>query len=285
MEGTTKIWDFRIVSYLFLAGMGAGAYGSVVFIGLWTGIPESLRLTAAVLGFILVMAGILFLVADLGHPMRFIKVFRNPSSVITYGSLILSLFLLAAFIDVISPALRSFTGEIAIILISLGVAGYTGFLLGVVNARPFWNTPILPIVFLVSAISTGLSGLTLVWLMISGANGLLFAEQIKDSKEMILVLELILIITYLFVMKSGVMEATRSVKLIISGALKNTFWFGVVGLGLVLPTLIMLLLTGFWSVVLSSILVISGGYSLRHVILRAGGRVLLPGEDWRFGIS
>ncbi len=42
------------------------------------------------------------------------------------------------------------------IVLAVGTAIYTGVLLSVVKAVPLWNTPILPALFLVSAISTGM---------------------------------------------------------------------------------------------------------------------------------
>ena len=42
------------------------------------------------------------------------------------------------------------------IVLALGTAIYTGVLLSVVQAVPLWATPILPALFLVSAVSTGM---------------------------------------------------------------------------------------------------------------------------------
>jgi len=47
-------------------------------------------------------------------------------------------------------------------VLGLGVCVYTGILLGSLRARAFWNTPILPVLFLVSGLSTGAAGQSLV---------------------------------------------------------------------------------------------------------------------------
>lgn len=281
-----EIWDARIVTYLYLAGMGSGAYGSVTLLDLLrVNIPASMRTGAAGLGFLLVLGGIAFLLADLGHPLRFLRVLGNPTSVITYGAWILSLFLVAAFVDVISGALQNQAGELIIVLLSLGVAGYTGFLLGVINARPFWNTPLLPILFIVSAVSTGLAANNLLSIVMISNRDAVIGPVFVGMKESLIWLELILVVIYLFIMNNATIEAKLSVAYIVKGELRNVFWLGVVGCGLLIPALAELLWSGYLSVIVSSILVVVGGFCLRHIILRAGIRTLLPGENWQLGLS
>ena len=41
--------------------------------------------------------------------------------------------------------------------LGIGVAVYTGILLGAMPSRPLWNSPILALLFLVSALSTGIA--------------------------------------------------------------------------------------------------------------------------------
>ena len=64
MKAQTK-WSWPIAMYLFLAGLGGGAYVAGVladFAGLTTGISK----IGVLLGFPCVFAGCMFLVADLG---------------------------------------------------------------------------------------------------------------------------------------------------------------------------------------------------------------------------
>ncbi len=42
-------------------------------------------------------------------------------------------------------------------ILAVSTAGYTGVLIAVVNGVPFWNTPVMPVLFLASAVSTGLA--------------------------------------------------------------------------------------------------------------------------------
>ena len=53
------------------------------------------------------------------------------------------------------------------ILFAISVEVYTGYILGVVRARPLWHTPLMPIIFLVSAMVGGTAFmLILTWLMV-----------------------------------------------------------------------------------------------------------------------
>lgn len=53
---------------------------------------------------------------------------------------------------------------------ALAVHGYTGYILGVVRARPLWHTPLMPLIFLVSAMVSGLALMLLLgwWLARNG---------------------------------------------------------------------------------------------------------------------
>ncbi|MFW5692260.1 MAG: NrfD/PsrC family molybdoenzyme membrane anchor subunit, partial [Chloroflexota bacterium] len=55
---------------------------------------------------------------------------------------------------------------------ALAVHGYTGFILWFAAGRPLWNTPVMPVVFLVSAVVSGLGLMILLtWLMVPGEDG------------------------------------------------------------------------------------------------------------------
>jgi tetrathionate reductase subunit C len=55
---------------------------------------------------------------------------------------------------------------------ALAVHGYTGFILYFAVGRPLWHTPLMPIIFLVSAVVSGLGLMILLaWLMVRSADG------------------------------------------------------------------------------------------------------------------
>lgn len=58
------------------------------------------------------------------------------------------------------------------ILFAIAVEVYTGYILGVVRARPMWHTPLMPIIFLVSAMVSGIAFmLVLTWIMVRDEEG------------------------------------------------------------------------------------------------------------------
>ncbi|UWG96288.1 polysulfide reductase NrfD [Dehalobacter sp. DCM] len=163
-------WGWLIGIYLFLGGMGAGAYlvsflaekgifaknGALVKAGYYIGAPA-------------VAIGALLLVFDLGQglhkPWLILRMFLNLSSVMTWGIYILSLFivigLMKAFLawrKIKSPSVISWLGAI----LAVCTMAYTGLLLYAAKAIPFWVNPLLPILFVVSALSTGLSAALLL---------------------------------------------------------------------------------------------------------------------------
>jgi formate-dependent nitrite reductase membrane component NrfD len=68
--------------------------------------------------------------------------------------------------------------------ISIGVGIYTGVLLGSLTARPFWNNPMLPMLFLISAMMTGSASMCFVGCFIQGFRGM-SRENINTNKSRI----------------------------------------------------------------------------------------------------
>jgi formate-dependent nitrite reductase membrane component NrfD len=175
------------------------------------------------------------------------------------------------------------------ILISIGVGIYTGILLSVLSARPFWNNPILPLVFLLSAVKTGTASISLIGHFFSGFRGMR-PEEIKANKFMInsvdlilMVLSIIAVFLYIFGFYISGRGSVEAVHLIMGGEFTLLFWVFVVGAGIVFPLIVVVyeLLTHFnerssdrehklWltGAVTASVLV--GGFLLRYVVVYAG---------------
>jgi formate-dependent nitrite reductase membrane component NrfD len=158
-----------------MAGMGAGSF----VVGMLTNWLENPSVTISVWGFsfdiakfalfggpILTAMGAPFLILDLGMKRRFLYACLNPgTSWVARGFLILSTFILVGFAilaisffypTVLTEKPTSWTTlEILGLVFALATALYTGVLLKSVKYVPLWNTSLLPILFLVSALSTG----------------------------------------------------------------------------------------------------------------------------------
>ena len=59
--------------------------------------------------------------------------------------------------------------------------GYVGFIFGSVKANPWWSTPLMPIVFLFSAIVSGIAAVMLLYMAISRLRGLAIDMRCVDT--------------------------------------------------------------------------------------------------------
>ena len=150
------------------------------------------------------------------------------------------------------------------VLFSIATATYTGFLLSAVSTNNFWHTPFLgieaipflPILFLVSAASTGLAA-TMIGALNSGD------LAVYKKADMVLIIVEIALISILYL----------SVKSIFfTGSMAILFWLGVVSLGLIIPLLLSIYgITKHKNVILPVCsMVIIGGLCLRYFVVYTG---------------
>jgi formate-dependent nitrite reductase membrane component NrfD len=236
--------------------------------------------------------------------------FTNFSSVMTWGIWILTLFLPICFIYgilelmhnqpgiwewVLRQQKRFLSGRLARLarlpdafpyrrvkfvicsagsVLALGTAAYTGILLSVVQAVPLWNTPVLPALFLVSAISTGMG------LSFDLAATLALPEIHRRYEVMPLVhmffigLEVVLLALLMFVALRQGGEAAESAKLILLGNRSVIFWVLVIGFGMVYPFMVHVYAFarhshGYVSGVLSGAGIVIAGLFVRYLIVAA----------------
>jgi formate-dependent nitrite reductase membrane component NrfD len=174
-------WGLPVVAYLFLAGLGAGALTTSASVLLRGGPPGTYFDVARIGAFLApipVMLGCGLLVFELGsfqtgHWFRWMNLYKvinlSPMSI---GTWLLTLFIGVSVLYAYTfwpkngiatqqnDRLRKAIAWISVPL-GIGVAVYTGILLGAMPARPFWNSPILALLFLLSAISTGIASILL----------------------------------------------------------------------------------------------------------------------------
>lgn len=235
-------WGTIIAIYLFVAGVSGGAYlTSVVISKYWQKDLLELKKIGVYLSAPIMMLGLALLIVDaeagLHAPWRFMYLLSNPTSVMSIGTAIISVFTLTSLLSTlllykgkkIPKYLENLGGVFAV-----GTMVYTGFLIGVISAVPLWNTTILPVLFFVSAFSSGIAATVLVGVLLGKVkHSVLF--PIKKIHFSLLVVEVFLIFTLLYMSSSASAEAQASVQRIISGDLKSLFWFGLILLGLALP--------------------------------------------------
>lgn len=298
MKAQTK-WSWPIAMYLFLAGLGAGAYTAGI-VGDYAGWTPGISKTGVLLGFPCVFIGCMFLIADLGKPVNFWRAFMRPrTSWIARGTIIITFFLIIDFLHIIlwiwpfdvladSVGIRHFINLLGLIF-AFGTMIYTGILLGASRPIAFWSTAMLPLLFLISALSTGFMAVILSFSIIGGAlEELAFLERI----DIVLIILEIFVIAFFFQATHRVSESRASAKLVLRGSVAPLFWFGVAILGLLLPLVLDLIgvfaLTGCCAhthVLLASIFGIIGGLILRQVILKGGIHAPLKSGRFEYGLT
>lgn len=297
MKAQSK-WSWEIAAYLFLAGLGGGAYLAGVIVDFLPD-PEKWEIISKIgvfLGPPSVALGCLFLLVDLGLPANAWRAAMRPgTSWIARGTIIIVVFMALGAVHIalwIWPfriledmdGVRSTLGVLGSIF-AIGTMIYTGILLGAARPIAFWSTAMLPLLFLVSAISTGIMAIIVVGsiMRLDHESGL---ASLAKADILIVILEIFVIGFYLQ-STHRVTESRASAELVLSGAVSGLFWFGVALLGLLIPLVLELLgsfaLSGTGAgaaTVIASICGIIGGFILRQVVLRGG--ILSPLKAGRF---
>ena len=281
------IWGSIIAWYLFLAGLGAGAFATSAFLGWRHPEATSMRKVGHVIAPVVVAVGLVLLMVDaeagLHNPLRFFYLLSNFGSVMTWGVVFLSLFMIIAIAALVLDILKKKVPmwlDIAGVVMAFAVAVYTGALLGVCNTFPLWNTALLPILFLVSAMSAGAASVLLV-AVVKHADEFNRVGVLKKFHFCLPIIELVLVASLLFITSFNSPAGFESVMSLVAGEYALPFWLGLVGVGLVLPTALETWLLFFtakefeesrkahWISFASDVGVLIGGFLLRLLIVAA----------------
>jgi polysulfide reductase chain C len=301
-----KEWKEIIAIYLYLAGMGAGSFIIGTLIS-WLNVKSNppflpsidlfshtLNLSSIPIlwGPVMVAIGAPFLILDLGIKWRFIYACLNPrTSWVARGFIILSIFIVLGLV-LLAKSVMPFEWlhpgsvlwripEIIAFIFAFGTAIYTGILLKATKSIPLWNTGLLPLLFLVSGLSTGSMAIILSTL----GTGF-FAHDARALKvlmhweQVLVVVEAIVLYFFLFRGYRAEEQGKDSVRLLVFGEMKMIFWGGVVLLGFIFPVILENIASFFpGNVVLifvAGTLLLCGGFFLRLGILRAGIKDQIP---------
>lgn len=280
-------WGWLIVLYFFFGGLAGGSYFLAMLIDLF-GRPEDRPLARLgyYIAFPCVVLSALLLTLDLGRPLRFWHMLIESNtyqpifkywSPISLGSWALLIFGILAFISFLAalvednrlawPAGRHVRppgvlgGAIAGVggLFGFYVAGYTGVLLAVTN-RPIWSdTPLLGMLFIVSAAS------------ISAALMMLLAQRSKWTMPGLLALHRMdaWVVALEFIVLIALMISLGPVFRAWLNAWGLLLFFGVIVVGMLIPLWL------YWrrpslsdlNLTTEAALVLVGGFILRIVIV------------------
>lgn len=263
------VWDWIIAVYLFLAGMSAGA--AMIAIYLKRKVIEGdaskngIIKATAILAPMGIIVGLLILVFHLTKPLEFwkIMIFYNPTSVMSMGVILFQVYMVVLFawlagifIDdiqrVFSSQVQKIPGaaallnackrfenglEITLAILAVILAAYTGFLLSALKTYPLLNNPVLPILFLFSSLSSGAAACLLVGVVgFKEPMGSPSVSWIHRFERPVVLFELFVLFAFFSGLYFGGGQREAAVMAAIGGGFwSNWFWFGVIGLGMIVP--------------------------------------------------
>jgi len=309
-------WGVGVAIYLFLGGLGgAMVFLAVVNKMLLKREDPSMYAWSTILGIVLVNLGALFLLMDMfiwdsfwhGHIFEIFKVvyamfgaalFRgNLHPWIQIGAITVGISSAVGILWAltmadraailknipilvkIGQALKPFEGLLGwtLLIFSTVLAFYTGFLLSVAPSIPSWSHPLLPVLFFISALSTGTAWYMLWTYFAKGGDEQTqevrkkIAYQVEWGDIVLIGLELLAILAYFNYLYYANAGGKYVFDLMINDA---GFIIFFLGLGLIVPWLLELFVAVKHSykflIPVAALLVLFGGFLLRYYILHYG---------------
>lgn len=282
-----------ITWYLFFGGVGGGTY-LVWFCaaaiaqyrkGAWVSFGKTITRPMLIMSFALMAIGGLCLIRDLTLPGRVLLLFTRPTfSILTFGAFTLGAFLLCLGYLVIA----SFRNEgrapsrifkivsIASVVLAFTAIVYTGVFLASLSAVPFWNTPLLPLLFTLSSCSTGIAVMILVALFTSSSAHLVTKklDLFLRVDLVIILLELALLLVMCLLFINNPVTHLSLIELA-KGQFFYEFWLGFIFCAIVAP-LIMEVLAKIVRITNSAYyaylgcFILIGGFFMRYCVINAG---------------
>ncbi|AFM42165.1 formate-dependent nitrite reductase, membrane component [Desulfosporosinus acidiphilus SJ4] len=288
-------WGLLIVIYLFTAGVSAGAMITSNLALLFGGKDfERVGRWGAFISPFPISLGLAVLLLDLGSPFNFYRLFmtlqvRSPMS---YGSWAILLFTLLSVVYLYlwlpqkfqmvedTKSLEQWKKRLAKVIpfLSIGVASYTGLLLNAA-ARPLWGAPLLPVLFLVSALSTGVAAVIFISSVTPWQRAKYHELHLLTKVDaLLIVLECFILLAMIVMGRLGSISVAEAYGTMIYGEFALIFWILIIGLGLVIPFSLEYLelkekIPVRWTLPVtigSSFLVLFGGFFVRYIITYAG---------------
>jgi Ni/Fe-hydrogenase subunit HybB-like protein len=163
--------------------------------------------------------------------------------------------------------------------------GYVGFIFGGIKANPWWSTPLMPIIFLMSAIVSGIALLILLYII-----SMIIRKHRIDHKCLqslahylwiFLILDVTLEMLEIVSMKYESLERIEIINTLLSEKIAFTFYGVQLTLGILIP-FILLLAAGIMKnretlkmimISISSVLVIIGVFAMRWNVVIGGQEI------------
>jgi polysulfide reductase chain C len=234
----------------------------------------------------------------------FLRVFLSRTAIIKYGACLLVLamgFGFVYFLFFLPPEWNLFYYGwtwlrdiccVLMVLFGISVVVYTGVLLSSMKSKPFWNTPALPVLFTVSALSTATALIALLsglWpattFEFAGAVEVhavteVIVEHLHTIDAVLTITEIVVLGVYVLMMYGAGNVTARAVALKwIRGSFAPLFWGGMIIFGLFIPFCSYAFAGGVMAAWVAPVFVLASGLLLRFLIVYSDARRAIPGEE------
>ncbi len=269
-------YDWVIAAYFFLGGLSVGSYLLSVAANYWKKSLQPLANIAAIITPLFLSLGMLLLFLDLGKPFRFWRLLFTlvPTSALSWGVWFLNIFFFIslAYTWFLIKGNGAKAKKFAYfgLPFALLVGSYTAVLLGQAPGRVLWHSALMPLLFLLGGL---ISGIALVMLVAIALNKGAISAQLNKFIAWLLVLELGLVLIEILNLFNGGARAVAMANRLMRGEYSFLFWMVEIVLGAVLPLVIL-----FRSKVtlshqaMASVLILVGIFAMRYIVV-VGGQV------------
>jgi len=270
-------WGWLLAIWLFLSGTACGLFLLYELYGL----PAIFGLQSV--GLLVVGGAVLLL--EQGSPMRAWRaVSRIRTSWLSRGVIFVMFFLFFGVLALAPAVLPVPAWPAGLARFLHGVAGlcalmivlYPGFFLANNRSVPLWHTPLVPVLLLAS------SAMGAFAFVLMGSSYLPQGLQSFGALAVWTILaNLALVLAHLLAMARSGGAAAKSVQLLSTGPLSWMFWGGVIVLGMVVPTVLLLWIAS--PAALAGACMLIGCFVFRYCLLKAG--VYIPAAIAQRGLD
>jgi len=180
-------WGILISGLAFFIGLSAGATMVGLLIhGFGRDDYHPMGTRAILIGMMCIFAAMGCVMMDIGNPFRAMKIpfllrnetsmfFISSSSYMGFTALLIAELVSTIYVTIGRAGSRGkkiakYLGILAVPYALIVVHSFTGTIFGVVKAREMWNTPLLPVHFVTSALASGFALVILVTIITSWVN-------------------------------------------------------------------------------------------------------------------
>jgi molybdopterin-containing oxidoreductase family membrane subunit len=239
-----------------------------------------------------IIAGFLIIFFEIENPWRMAVyniISPNLSSNIWWMGTLYGAYLFFMLIEfaLLQAGKHKIAGMCGLLGVLSGVAAHSnlGAVFGLLNGREFWHGPYMPIYFITSAMMSGCATVIFFHWLGYKINGWKMSEQLQESLRSVAKLGALLYLVIMFFttwkLISGISGHPpgkfEAIMALVNGPYAKNFWYGEIGLGLVIPFLIILAVRArnLTAMALGSLASIVGIFVMRYDLVIVGQ--IIPG--------